>query len=203
MPMQYIENFFSSKKFYKIFLIFSYFCSNIDCGYTLEPPRRGGINVYTQSMFWSKNKKNRHIPATPIFFYIKVGFNGVHISQTCFPDVSTVASNFVIDDRRRVRLIDFGSSRLPYDIANVIRGWTPEYLAPECCKYLLAKWAKRSEPGPIHPITTKVDVFAFAMVIYFLMTGKHLLVGLVTPDCEYAPGQRSTLRNSLVQQVSL
>ena len=24
---------------------------NIDCGYLLEPPRRGGSNEYTQSMF--------------------------------------------------------------------------------------------------------------------------------------------------------
>ena len=24
---------------------------NIDCGYTLEPPRRGGSNEYPQSMF--------------------------------------------------------------------------------------------------------------------------------------------------------
>ena len=30
---------------------------NINCGYTLEPPRRGGSNKYPQSMFWSKNKK--------------------------------------------------------------------------------------------------------------------------------------------------
>ena len=117
--------------------------------------------------------------------------------------VSTVASNFVIDDGGRVRLIDFGSARLPYETVNSIGGWTLEYLAPECCKYLLAMKAKRSVPDPIHPITTKVDVFAFAMVIYFLMTGKHLLVGLVTPDCEYAPGQRGRLRNRLVQQVSL
>ena len=27
------------------------FAQNIDCGYTLEPPRRGGSNVYPQSMF--------------------------------------------------------------------------------------------------------------------------------------------------------
>ena len=25
---------------------------NIDCGYSLEPPRRGGSNEYPQSMFW-------------------------------------------------------------------------------------------------------------------------------------------------------
>ena len=46
-----IENF--SRKCYDIFLIFA---QNIDCGYTLEPPRRGGSNEYSQTMSWSKNK---------------------------------------------------------------------------------------------------------------------------------------------------
>ena len=41
-----IDNF--QKKFFDIFLIFA---QNIDCGYTLEPPRRGGSNEYPQSMF--------------------------------------------------------------------------------------------------------------------------------------------------------
>ena len=45
-----IENFIGFLK--NIFLIFA---QNIDCGYTLEPPRRGGSNEYPQSMFWSKN----------------------------------------------------------------------------------------------------------------------------------------------------
>ena len=36
------------RKFFYIFLIFA---QNIGCGYTLEPPRRGGSNVYPQSMF--------------------------------------------------------------------------------------------------------------------------------------------------------
>ena len=57
-----IENF--PLKNFDIFLIFA---QNIDCGYTLEPPRRGGSNEYTQSMFWSKNKKNRYTPAYPSF----------------------------------------------------------------------------------------------------------------------------------------
>ena len=39
----------------------------IDCGYTFEPPRRGGSNEYPQSMFWSKNKKNRYTRANPSF----------------------------------------------------------------------------------------------------------------------------------------
>ena len=49
------------------FDIFLIFAQNIDCGYTLDPPRRGGSNEYPQSMFWSKNKKNRYIPAYPSF----------------------------------------------------------------------------------------------------------------------------------------
>ena len=57
-----IEN-FQPKKF-DIFLIFA---QNIDCGYKLEPPHRGGSNEYPQSMFWSKNKKNRYTPAYPRF----------------------------------------------------------------------------------------------------------------------------------------
>ena len=48
----------------KIFDIFLIFAQNIDCGYTLEPPRRGGSNEYPQSMFWSKN---RYTPAYPSF----------------------------------------------------------------------------------------------------------------------------------------
>ena len=35
----------------KIFDIFLIFAQNIDCGYTLEPPQRGGSNEYPQSMF--------------------------------------------------------------------------------------------------------------------------------------------------------
>ena len=49
----------------KIFDIFLIFAQNIDCGYMLEPPRRGGSNEYPQSMFWIKNKKNRYTPAYP------------------------------------------------------------------------------------------------------------------------------------------
>ena len=52
---------------WKKFDIFLIFAQNIDCGYTLEPPRRGGSNEYPQSMFWSKNKKNRFTPAYPSF----------------------------------------------------------------------------------------------------------------------------------------
>ena len=70
MPMQYTETIFGCKNenfHWKNFDIFLIFAQNIDCGYTLEPPRRGGSNEYPQSMFWSKNKKNRYTPAYPSF----------------------------------------------------------------------------------------------------------------------------------------
>ena len=37
--------------------IFHIFAQNIDCGYSFEPPRRGGSNEYPQSMFLSRKKK--------------------------------------------------------------------------------------------------------------------------------------------------
>ena len=37
--------------------IFHISAQNIDCGYSLEPPRRGGSNVYPQSMLFSKIRK--------------------------------------------------------------------------------------------------------------------------------------------------
>ena len=61
------------------------FAQNIHCGYMLEPPHRGGSNVYPQCMFWIKNKKIRYAPVNPQFRFIKMGFKGVCISRTCFP----------------------------------------------------------------------------------------------------------------------
>ena len=54
MPMQYTEIFevVKNENFQlKIFDICFSFAQNIDCGFTLEPPRRGGSNEYPQSMF--------------------------------------------------------------------------------------------------------------------------------------------------------
>ena len=77
--MQYTEIFkvLKSEKFQqKIFdIFFFYFRQNIDCGYIVEPPQLGGSNEYPQSIFWSKNKKNRY-----------TRFRGVYITWTCFPD---------------------------------------------------------------------------------------------------------------------
>ena len=59
--------------------IFHISAQNIDCLYSLEPPRRGGSNEYPQSMFSSKTKKNNVYPCKPQFYCIKLGFKGVNI----------------------------------------------------------------------------------------------------------------------------
>ena len=37
-----------------VYIIFLFSAQNIDCGYSLEPHRRGGSNEYQQSMFWAE-----------------------------------------------------------------------------------------------------------------------------------------------------
>ena len=68
---QYTENLFQKQNLkiqWEKFDIFNIhvFAQNIDCGYTLEPPRLGGSNEYPQSMFWNNNKNNR-VTVNPSF----------------------------------------------------------------------------------------------------------------------------------------
>ena len=90
-----IQRFFSAVKI-ENFLIkndsFSYFCSkhrlcvhtNIDC-------------EYPQSMFWSKNKKNRYTPANPSFVYKSGAQKGTHYTdmfRTCFVMIRNICVKF-------------------------------------------------------------------------------------------------------------
>ena len=67
--------------------IFHSSAQNIACGYSLEPPRRGGSNEYPQSMFLSRTMKNNVYPCKSQFYYTKMAFKGVKIIQVCFCDV--------------------------------------------------------------------------------------------------------------------
>ena len=40
---------------------------NIDCGYSLEPPPRGGSNEYPQFMLFTKIRKILYTPVNPSF----------------------------------------------------------------------------------------------------------------------------------------
>ena len=53
--------------FYKNFDIFFISAQNIDCGYSLEPPRRGGSNEYPQFMFLEEIRKIMYTPVNPSF----------------------------------------------------------------------------------------------------------------------------------------
>ena len=50
------------------------YAQNIDCGYMLEPPSRGGSNKYPQSMFGSEIGKKIVYPCICQFYYIKPRF---------------------------------------------------------------------------------------------------------------------------------
>ena len=41
-----------------MYIIFLISAQNLDCEYSLEPPRWGGSNEYPQSMFLNRNMKN-------------------------------------------------------------------------------------------------------------------------------------------------
>ena len=65
MPMQIYGKFHLQKT--EIFQIknsdiFHISAQNIDCGYSLEPPRRGGSNEYSQSMFYAVIRKIMYTP---------------------------------------------------------------------------------------------------------------------------------------------
>ena len=56
---KYTENFTTKKWTFsdeKKIWYFHISAQNIDCGYSLEPPRRGGSNEYPRSMFWAERR---------------------------------------------------------------------------------------------------------------------------------------------------
>ena len=65
------ENFQIKNSDILIFLL-----KNINCGYSLEPPQKGGSNEYQQLCFWAEIRKNNAYPYKLQFYCIKVGFKG-------------------------------------------------------------------------------------------------------------------------------
>ena len=52
-----------------VYIIFLIPAQNIDCGYSLEPPRQGGSNEYPQSMFLNRNMKNLKVFNLKIYIF--------------------------------------------------------------------------------------------------------------------------------------
>ena len=88
----YIENFTSKnwKKKKKIqiknlIFFFIFLHKKIECGYSLEPPRRGGSYEYPQFIFLSKNmKKVMYTPVNPSFTTQKWGLRGSKLYRRVF-----------------------------------------------------------------------------------------------------------------------
>ena len=51
-------------------IIFLFLLKYIDCGYSLEPPRRGGSNEYPQSMFWAEIWKLQNFSSESLHFFV-------------------------------------------------------------------------------------------------------------------------------------
>ena len=69
-PIQIYWKFYHQKK--AIFQIkksdiFHISAQNIDCGYSLEPPRRGGSNEYHNLCFLAEIRKIMYTPVNPSF----------------------------------------------------------------------------------------------------------------------------------------
>ena len=55
----------------------------IDCGYSLEPPRRCGSNEYPQSMFWAEIRKISGLLYLKLFIFMVVKFS-VYLNRRVF-----------------------------------------------------------------------------------------------------------------------
>ena len=56
-------------------IIFLISAQNTDCGYSLEPPQRGGSNEYPQSMFWGEIWKISEVFLSENFHFLVVNFS--------------------------------------------------------------------------------------------------------------------------------
>ena len=83
-----------------VYIIFLISAQNIDCGYSLEPPRRGGSNEYPQSMFWAEIWKNIRVFYVKIFSFCRWNFLyiciGVFLWWTAFCSIWTGSAPFVL-----------------------------------------------------------------------------------------------------------
>ena len=64
-----IENFSTKIESFQIKILMFFYISaqNVDCGYSLEPPRQGGSNEYPQSMFSAEIRKITYTPVNHSF----------------------------------------------------------------------------------------------------------------------------------------
>ena len=69
--------------FTRAYIIFLISDQNIDCEYSLEPPRRGGSNGYPQSMFEQKYEKISEFFYLKKFSFLEVKFS-IYLNRRVF-----------------------------------------------------------------------------------------------------------------------
>ena len=83
-------------RFTGVYIIFLISAQNIDYGYSLEPPRRGGSNEYPQSVFLSRKKKNIRIFIWKFSFFLVVKFS-VYLSRLVFRNALSAQRRLWLD----------------------------------------------------------------------------------------------------------
>ena len=83
--------------FTEVYIIFLIFAQNIDCGYLLEPPRRGGSNEYhnlyvlSKIYVLSKSMKNIRVFLSEIFQFLEVKLS-IYLNRRVFVMAIVVVS---------------------------------------------------------------------------------------------------------------
>ena len=70
-----------------VYIIFLISAQNIDCGYSLEPPHRGGSNEYPQSMFWAEIWKISEFFLSENCQFLEVKFS-IYLNRSVFVMIS-------------------------------------------------------------------------------------------------------------------
>ena len=76
-----------------VYIIFLISAQNINCGYSLEPPRRGGCNEYPQSMCLSRSRENIRIFYLKIFIFLMVKFS-VYLNRRVFVMLASLGLSY-------------------------------------------------------------------------------------------------------------
>ena len=109
---------------YNFWFFFHISAQNRDCGYSLEPPRRGVSNEYPQSLFLSRNKTNNVLLYKPQFYYIKVGLRGSKLHRYVFV---MSAKEYLVKIKRFVFLLPHKTISCAYSLEAHRRGASNEH----------------------------------------------------------------------------
>ena len=135
-----------------VHIIFLISAQNIDCGYSLEPPRRGGSNEYPQTMFWAEIWKYQSF-LSENFHFLVIKFS-VYLNRHVF----VMGWDFLQERRNKHNLIFF----------NIISGLTPRYLSD-----VPPPLVQKNNPynlrnaNALHPMHANTNLFFFFFFFFF------------------------------------